>query len=944
MIITGEIADYRFYENFNLGDVLSVAGFFGKEGVLIVLSLLLFTFLIHYLGRLIQRRYKNQTLVFSTFVIALVIMSLNGGIVHNAYATMRLKFAGNATFKEALSALQINDGEYVYRNKVKAAKGKNIIVLSLESLEIGYLSDKLGHLTPNLSKLAEKYSLFPMEQAPAGGWTSASMYLTMTGVPAYFGVHGNSVFQQSYEHKLTSLSDVLLKAGYDLQYFIGRKEFSGIDDMLKMLGFTVKSEKDFIEKYETVDWGIQDKDLFKEFKEELKRLKDSEEPFALFLSTISTHFPNGVPDKRMDSMLPPQKSRLELMVSATDYHVGDLMDFLDKEGMMDNTIFFIYPDHLLMGNTAPVMENFDKRQLYVLTNANASKLNYSEGETVNQIDLPKIILNGAEIEHNAKFLTDFIPQEDKNAFLRSNDQNLLRLNDAALKTQNCKDGIFLAINEESGMFEISNDEDILFLSQNIPQKGNCHRILFDENFRPIDNFIISYSQVLAEPKSHAYLDVFVTNDLLHGSLKGMHHFGITKNGTKEVAFNKSEIALLHSIDLAQDKQRYIQINSNSWNAKKASSFHIKNVTENIARGLTVISFQAGDSHEFRTFDTYQSQEEAKALVGLLKQLTQDNASFVILAHDSAAKSLHPHHPVLKQLGFEKMSLLEDRQAYVAHNLNGRIVEFQDDTSINIDVLYPKDVKNTAVYFSQPKLDFEPKIDRYIAHAGGIIDGVKYTNSKEALDQSYSQGFRIFELDILETSDGAFVAAHDCKHWAKEANFKGDTPVSRNEFLAHKLRGKYAPLDMVAINKWFKEHPDAILVTDKVNEPLRFSGQFVDKARLRMELFSLPAIEEASQNGISILISDKPRSQIKGDVISYLKDHKVEYVTMSRRGIMNGHKLLKTFRENDIKVYVYHVNFDAGKDESYVYSNEIGLVYGMYADKWIPAFKVANKSP
>jgi hypothetical protein len=42
-------------------------------------------------------------------------------------------------------------------------------------------------------------------------------------------------------------------------------------------------------------------------------------------------------------------------------------------------------------------------------------------------------------------------------------------------------------------------------------------------------------------------------------------------------------------------------------------------------------------------------------------------------------------------------------------------------------------------------------------------------------------------------------------------------------------------------------------------------------------------------------------------------------------------------DNDIKVYVYNVNFDPGKDEQYVLDNEIGYVYGMYADKWIPAF-------
>jgi glycerophosphoryl diester phosphodiesterase len=254
------------------------------------------------------------------------------------------------------------------------------------------------------------------------------------------------------------------------------------------------------------------------------------------------------------------------------------------------------------------------------------------------------------------------------------------------------------------------------------------------------------------------------------------------------------------------------------------------------------------------------------------------------------------------------------------------------------------VKNKVSYFSEPKPDFEPRIDRYIAHAGGMIDGVMYTNSKEALDKSYESGFRYFELDIELTSDGHFVAAHDWKHWAKETGFSGDTPVSRTEFLKYKIRGKYTTLDMEGINKWFANHPDAVLVTDKVNSPARFGKLFVDKSRLIMELFSLPAIREAELKGISVLISELPLSQIQGDVVSYLKAHKVGYVALSRRNLANKWALLKNLREQDLRVYVYHVNFDAGKDEAYVLENELGFVYGMYADDWLPGFSEITSQP
>lgn len=940
IVVTGEIADYRFYENFNIGDALSVADFFGKEGIILASALIITTFLIQYSGRFFRKQIKKNSIVFAILLVGIGVLSLPDGIANNLYDTVSLKFAGNASFDEALASLQIDIDDYVSKDEITASKGKNIIVLSLESLEIGYLGDKLAHLTPNLRRLSKEHSLYDMQQSPAGGWTSASMYTAITGVPAFFGTHGNSVFQSSYENKLTSVADVLKTAGYKIEYFIGKKEYSGIDDMLKTLGFTVKSEKDFEKKYEAVSWGIQDKDLFDEFKKELKLKKESETPFAFFLSTISTHFPNGVPDRRIDSLLPPQKSRLELMASATDYFVGDLIDFLDKEEMLANTVFYIYPDHLLMGTKSRVVEDFDKRSLYLLTNADPVEIGYSTERDITQIDLPKIILNGAGIKTNAKFLTDFIPNKDKNAFLSANAKNLLRLNDAALKTLNCKDGIHIVKDDENGRFQINTKEGVLVLSDILPSKGTIHRILFDENLRPVDDFKIDVSQSSKIPEEFAYLDVFVTNGFLYGSLKEKLQFGITKNGEQEIVFDVDDLAVLNNIKIDQDRLNYMVLTSNSWSAKKSSGFTIRGDKKTLSRGLTVITFYDGDKYEFRTFDTYGSLEDTDAFVKTLQKLKDSKTPYLVLAHDSAARNLKPFAESLRESGFEKLSGLKGRQAYLAHNLDGELKEYVDDTTISKELLSPKNVKNKILYFSDQKIDFEPKTDRYIAHAGGSIDGIKYTNSKEALNFSYAQGFRMFELDISETSDGAFVATHDWAHWAKEVKYAGATPVSRTEFLKHKIRGKYTVMDMKGINEWFRTHTDAVLVTDKVNDPVRFAGQFVDKQRLIMELFSLEAVKKALAAGVSPLLSEKALSQIKGDIPTFLTENNIQYLGLSRRSIPARKDLLRKCRGNNIKVYVYHVNFDAGKDEKYVFENELGIVYGMYADHWLPVFMPA----
>ena len=378
----------------------------------------------------------------------------------------------------------------------------------------------------------------------------------------------------------------------------------------------------------------------------------------------------------------------------------------------------------------------------------------------------------------------------------------------------------------------------------------------------------------------------------------------------------------------------IELNSNSFNAKKRSNFSITGQTEDAGRGLTVIHFNSSKKFEYRTFDTHSNEEAAQKLVEVLGKMLSTNSKFAILAHDSAAKSLVKQSEKLAQLGFAKLSALKSRQAYIMHNFNGQIFESVDDKTATAKLNIPDNISDKEIYFPRIRYEFEPNNNRYIAHAGGEVNGIKSTNTKDALDQNYKKGFRLFELDIIETSDGKLVAAHDWKMWARFTDYSGSLPPSHAEFMKHKIYGDYTTIDLKGINAWFAAHPDAMLITDKVNDPIAFANQFVDKDRLVMELFSQMAVEEASRNGIQAMISQSPLLKIKGDKINYLTVNNVKYVALSRRIIANQTKLMLQLKEAGIKVYVYNVNFDPGKDEKYVQENEIGLVYGMYADKWV----------
>jgi len=222
-------------------------------------------------------------------------------------------------------------------------------------------------------------------------------------------------------------------------------------------------------------------------------------------------------------------------------------------------------------------------------------------------------------------------------------------------------------------------------------------------------------------------------------------------------------------------------------------------------------------------------------------------------------------------------------------------------------------------------------DRFIAHAGGKIDTHIYTDSLEALNANYKKGFRLFELDILKTKDNFFVASHDWKRWKKIAEYDKSIPPSLDEFKRYKIYNKYTPLTMDDINNWFGEHKDAILVTDKINDPLGFSAKFIDKKRLVMELFDWYAVYQAKRENITAMPTGNLVIGLKRNIFRKLKDMNITHIAISRR--FENKKLLKKLRENNIKVYAFHVNYDEGKDEKFTFCNEFKYFYGMYADEW-----------
>lgn len=236
------------------------------------------------------------------------------------------------------------------------------------------------------------------------------------------------------------------------------------------------------------------------------------------------------------------------------------------------------------------------------------------------------------------------------------------------------------------------------------------------------------------------------------------------------------------------------------------------------------------------------------------------------------------------------------------------------------------------------IDYE---GHYIAHAGGGISGFWYTNTLEALNYSYEQGFRYFELDLVEDKYGNIVAAHDWETWQDQTNCDSIIPVSKEHFKDHKIYDLFTPLDMDDINEWFSAHSDAVLVTDKINDPEKVSSLFIDKNRLYMELFSFDAIEKAKMLGINYMMSENVLYMINTNKYDYIINNEIPALAVSRRLLekVEFKDLFISCKESGVKLWVFNVNFDPGKDEKFVYENEMQYIYGMYADNWIEEFSM-----
>ena len=102
-----------------------------------------------------------------------------------------------------------------------------------------------------------------------------------------------------------------------------------------------------------------------------------------------------------------------------------------------------------------------------------------------------------------------------------------------------------------------------------------------------------------------------------------------------------------------------------------------------------------------------------------------------------------------------------------------------------------------------------KNNRLIAHAGGGVERVTYTNSKEALEAAVRNGYQIVEVDFFETEDGKIVLGHE---WGniltdKKQMENPEKILTYNEYMEHRIDFRFTTMDVDGLIEFMRKNPD-----------------------------------------------------------------------------------------------------------------------------------------
>ncbi|EOO78397.1 MULTISPECIES: LTA synthase family protein [Bacillus cereus group] len=315
-------------------------------------------------------------------------------------------------------------------NMFGAAKGKNVIVVTLESLQTFLIGASVNgqEVTPFLNEfINESYYFDNFFHQTGQGKTSDSEFLIDTSLyplnrGAVFFTHGNNDY--------TATPEILRQQGYFTSVFhANNATFWNRNIMYSALGYDrYYNELDYKITPETnLNWGLKDIEYF---DQSVDILKTVDQPFYARFLTLTNHYPFTYDEDT--KFIEPYNSgngvfdRYIVTARYLDESIKKFIERLKAEGMYDDSVIVLYGDHYGISekHNRAMAQFLEKDQITEFDTLNLQRTplyihipGQTEGQTISkptgQIDMKPTILNllGIDTTNDIRFGHDMFSDE-----------------------------------------------------------------------------------------------------------------------------------------------------------------------------------------------------------------------------------------------------------------------------------------------------------------------------------------------------------------------------------------------------------------------------------------------------------------------------------------------------------------------------------------------------
>lgn len=260
--------------------------------------------------------------------------------------------------------------EHVTNEYTNIFKGKNVIVIHAESMMRNAMDLEFNgvEVSPNINRLASEGMFFSNFYTQVGVGTSSDSELTYNTslMPTKSGTAFVSYSDRTY---ITTPSLLKQQGYYTFSMHANNADFWNRRNMHKSLGYDrFYSKSDYeVSKENIIGLGLSDKEFFSQSVEKLKEINEEHENWYGLLIMLSNHTPFSDTDKygefdlTMTQTITKEDGTEEEVTKSymegtklgnyfKSYHyadsaLGEFIEELDQNGLLENTVLIIYGDH-----------------------------------------------------------------------------------------------------------------------------------------------------------------------------------------------------------------------------------------------------------------------------------------------------------------------------------------------------------------------------------------------------------------------------------------------------------------------------------------------------------------------------------------------------------------------------------------------------------------------